>query len=107
METTEIRNLEILKKLAARSFQTLKPAPDNSKAYIAQIKLSNYVELGGLITDLLKLCILALDPEIPKIADKNNEPINVGLILETVLQLLPLEEMEVLSDFGEVVGGYD
>ncbi|OOV16521.1 hypothetical protein [Flavobacterium sp. LM4] len=104
METTEIRNLEVLKKLATRSFQTLKPAPDNSKAYIAQIKVSNYVELGGLITDLLKLCILGLDPETPKIAEKNNEPINVGLILETVLQLFPLEEMEFLSNVGKIIG---
>lgn len=104
METTEIRNLEVLKKLATRSFQTLKPAPDNSKAYIAQIKVSNYVELGGLITDLLKLCILALDPEISKIAEKNNEPVNMRLILETVLQLFPLEEMEFLSDVGKIIG---
>ncbi|CAD0008891.1 hypothetical protein [Flavobacterium salmonis] len=104
METTEIINLEILKKLSARSFQTLKPTPDNSKAYIAQIKVSNYVELGGLITDLLKLCILALDPETPKIVEKNNEPINVGLILETVLQLFPLEEMEFLSNVGKIIG---
>lgn len=104
METTEIRNLEVLKKLASRSFQTLKPTPDNSKACIAQIKVSNYVELGGLITDLLKLCILALDPETPKIVEKNNEPINVGLILETVLQLFPLEEMEFLSNVGKIIG---
>lgn len=105
METTEIKNLEVLKKLAARSFQTLKPAHDNSKAYIAQIKVSNYVELGGLITDLIKLCILSLDADTNKIAEKNsNEPVNVGLILETVLQLFPLEEMEFLSDVGEVVG---
>lgn len=104
MEITEIRILEVLKKLASRSFQTLKPASDNSKAYIAQIKVSNYVELGGLITDLLKLCILALDPEISEIAEKNNEPVNVRLILETVLQLFPLEEMEFFSDVGEVVG---
>lgn len=106
METTETKNLDILKKLAARSFQTLKPAPDNSKAYIAQVKFSNYVELGGLITDLLKLCILALDEDTNKIAEKNiTEPVNVGLILETVLQLFPLEEMEFLSDVGEVVSG--
>lgn len=106
METTEIKNIDFIKKLAARYFQTLKPAPDNSKDYIAQIKVSSYVELGGLITALLKLCILALDEDTNKITEKNsNEPINVGLILETVLQLFPLEEMEFLSDVGEVVGG--
>ncbi|MDR7212108.1 hypothetical protein [Flavobacterium piscis] len=106
METTEIKNLDTLKKLAARSFHTLKPTEDPSKTYIAQIKVSNYAELGCIITDLLKLCILALDPETPKVSEKNkNEPINVSVILETVLQLFPLEEMEFLSDVGEVVGG--
>lgn len=106
METTEIKNLEALKKLAARSFHTLKPTDDSSKTYIAQIKVSNYAELGCIMTDMLKLCILALDPETLNISEKDkNEPINVSLILETVLQLFPLEEMEFLSDVGEVVGG--
>jgi hypothetical protein len=105
METTEIRNLDSLKKLAARSFHTLKPTNDSSKAYTVPIKVSNYSELGCIITDLLILCILALDPETQKISEKNiNEPINVSLILETVLQMFPLDEMEFLSDVGEIVG---
>jgi hypothetical protein len=104
METNEIETLARLKKLTAIHFRTLKPANDESQSYIAQIKVLNYLELGCIITDMLKLCILALDHDMHKIEEKKNESINVGLILETVLQMFPLEEFEFLSYVSEIVG---
>ncbi|KFF08188.1 hypothetical protein [Flavobacterium hydatis] len=105
METNETKTLENLKRLIALHFRTLKPANDKSKAYIAQIKFVNYFELGCVITDMLKLCILALDEETHKLSEKNkNEAINVSLILETVLHMFPLDEFEFLSDVCEMVG---
>lgn len=106
METNETKTLEHLRKLTTLHFQTLKPVGNKSKAYVAQIKFVNYYDLGCVITDMIKLCILALDEETHKFSEKNkNEVINVSLILETVLQLFPMDELEFLSDVSEMVDG--
>ncbi|KQO23021.1 hypothetical protein ASF10_08030 [Flavobacterium sp. Leaf82] len=104
METNEMETLARLKKLTALHFRTLKPANDKSETYIAQIKVLNYFELGCIITDMLKLSILALDHDMHNVAEKKNQSINVGLILETVVQMFPLDEFEFLSCVGEIVG---
>ena len=104
METNETEIVNNLKRLTALHFRTLKPANDESKNYIAQIEVLNYLELGCVITDMLKLCILALDHDMHNVPEKKNQSINVSLVLETVLQMFPLSEMEFLSCVGEVVG---
>ncbi|PIF33568.1 hypothetical protein CLU81_4185 [Flavobacterium sp. 9] len=103
METNEIEKLAKLKRLTAQYFTTLKPT--NSKnSSVVQFRVVNYLELGCVITDMLKLCILALDHDMHKIEEKKNESINVSLILETVVQMFPLDEFEFLSYVGEMVG---
>jgi hypothetical protein len=104
METNEIEKLARLKRLTAQYFTTLKPTNDKNN-YTVQFKIINYLELGCVITDMIKLCILALDHDMHKIEEKKNESINVSLILETVVQMFPLDEFEFLSYVGEVVGG--
>ena len=101
MEVNETKSLERLKQLTALYFKTLKPAKDNSKEYTAQIKVVSYLELGCIITDLLKMCILALDHDPPSSENKSSA-INVSLILEMVLSIFPLDEMEFLGFVGEV-----
>ena len=64
MKTNETETLERLRKLTALHFHTLKPANDASKTYTAQIKVLNYFELGCVISDMIKLCILALDHDM-------------------------------------------
>ena len=104
METNEIKNLEYLKKLTALHFHTLKPSGNKTESYTAEFKVVNYFELGCIITDMLKLCILALDHEAPKISGTiKNQSINVSLILETVVQLIPMDELEFLSDISEML----
>ena len=102
METNEIETLAKLKKLTAQYFTTLKPTK-NKNSYAVQFKVVNYLELGCVITDMLKLCILALDHDMHKIEEMKHESINVSLILETVVQMFPLDEFEFLSYVGEIV----
>jgi len=104
METNETETLAKLKRLTAQYFTTLKPTK-NKNSYAVQFKVVNYLELSCVITDMLKLCILALDHDMHNIAEKKSQAINVSLILETVLQMFPLDEFEYLSYVGEVVGG--
>nr|WP_073488971.1 hypothetical protein [Flavobacterium sp. fv08] len=103
METNEIKNLEQLHKLTARYFSTLKPADDKTENNVAQIKFSNYFELGCVITNMLKMCILTLDQQADKISETNKNPVNVSLILETVLEMFPLDEFEFLSEISEML----
>lgn len=104
METNEIEIVKNLKRLTSMHFSTLKPDSDNSKDYTVQIKILNYLELGCVITDMLKLCILALDHDMHNVPEKKNQSINVSLVLETILQLFPLSEMEFLGYVEEMVG---
>ncbi|RKR08586.1 hypothetical protein C8C82_0462 [Flavobacterium sp. 81] len=69
METNEIEKLAKLKRLTAQYFTTLKPTKDKN-TYTVQFKIVNYLELGCVITDMLKLCILALDHDMHKIDQK-------------------------------------
>ena len=68
---------------------TLAPAEANneSQTYTAQINVLNYFELGCIISDMIKLCILALDHDMHNVGEKKKQSINVSLILVTVLQL--------------------
>lgn len=104
MKTDETETLERLRTLTALHFQTLKPANDKSKIYTVPINFLNYFELGCVISDMIKLCILALDHDMHNVGEKKKQSINVSLILETVLQLFPLDEMEFLGCVGEMVG---
>ncbi|MEN2401964.1 hypothetical protein GKZ90_0019400 [Flavobacterium sp. MC2016-06] len=104
MQTSEIKTIEYLRKLSTIYFTTLKPDNDKTKVNTAQIKFTNYYELGCTITEMLKLCILAQDYNSNKISETNkNKPIDVSAILEMVLEIFPLNEFEFLSDLSEML----
>lgn len=104
MEATEIKNLDHLKKLTSLYFHTLKPINDKTDSNFAQIKFQNYSEMGYFISDMLKMCILALDQNAHNFLENNKkQSINVSLILETILQLIPLDEFEFLSEINEII----
>lgn len=103
METKQTKNSDNIKKLSALYFNTLKRANDEKEIYTAEIKFINYYELGCVIINILQLCILAIDQETHKISKKEkNQSINVGLILELVLQLFPMDELEFLDEINEL-----
>lgn len=96
--------MENLRELTMRYFNTLKPSLDKTGTYTAQIKLSNYSELGCVITETLKLCIVALDHEAHKTSDTiKNSPINVALVLEMVLEMFPADEFEILDEINQML----
>ncbi|WP_278019562.1 hypothetical protein [Flavobacterium ginsengisoli] len=106
MEANEIKNSDKLKKLTSLYFRTLKPVNDQTKTNVAQISFLNYAELGYAIVDLLKLCILALEQDAHKTSETNkNGAINVSLILETIVELIPLHEFEFLSEINYLLAG--
>lgn len=104
MEANEIKTLEELRILNARYFNNVNSSTDKKGIYTAQIKFLNHFELGCAITDLLKLCILAVDHEEHNVSNSNkSSSINVSLILETALQMFPMDEFELLSELNEIL----
>ena len=104
MEAKEIKDLEYLKKLMSLYLNTLKMSANNTEYYIAEIKLLLYGELGCVIANMLKLCILALNSEAQEISKRIKNPsVDVALILEVVLQLFPVDEFELLSEINELL----
>lgn len=95
-----INNLEDLKILSVEYLNTLKPIQFKKDIYNAKIKLGSYYELGCIITNMLKSSILALEQNTIK--ETNYESINVVLLLETVLQLFPMDELELLDKIKEL-----
>jgi hypothetical protein len=72
--------------------------------YTAEIRVLNYYELAYVISNMLKLCILALDQEAPEISKTvKNTSINVAVVLEIVAQLLPLDEIEFLDEIDQIL----
>ncbi|WP_428230883.1 hypothetical protein [Flavobacterium sp.] len=106
MKPNEIKSLENLRKLTARYCTTLNPSKDKTKFYTAKIELLDYYELGCIITNMLKLCVLALENDTHRISETDKDSsINVSLILETVLKMFPLDEFEMLSEINEILVG--
>lgn len=96
MGTSGLRDLEYVKKLSNQYLNILKPASVGINN--AEIKVLNYSELGCIITNLIRLCINALENENGK-----KSSIDIGLILEQALHLFPSDEMELLDIIKEVL----
>ena len=108
MKINETKNLDNLKRLADGYLNTLKPTNDKNGFYIAEIKVMNYSELGCIITNMLKLCILALNQDEYEISETVKQPaIDVGLVLEVALQLFPNDEFDLLSEINQVLVSND
>lgn len=101
MEINEIEKLENLKKIIGKYFNSSK-SDNKSEFYTAQIKI-NYYELGCVITNMLKMCILTIDNEGHIMSSTNKNAINVSLILEMILEMFPLNEFELLGEISEIV----
>ena len=104
MNQNEIEKLENLSKLITSYFNTSKSGNDQSEVYNAQLNI-NYYELGCVITNMIKMCILTLDHDGDKRSGTNKNPINVSLVLEMVLEMFPMNEFELLGEINQMVVG--
>lgn len=96
MKSEELKALENIKKLSARYLNILKPTTNDT--YNAEIKISSYSELGCVILNMLKMCILTLEYD-----DCKKPSIDLRLILEKTVQLFPVDEFELLDIVKEIL----
>jgi len=103
METDKINKLKDIRVLSGKLLNALKPADDKRGMYNAEIRVYGYCELGSVVRNLMKLCIIALDhdsAEVPPTIE--NQYIDVGLILGIALQLFPVDEFEFLNEIADL-----
>lgn len=98
MEIAETEKLENLKKLISKMdyFTKLKPDANNNSLSVP-IKLSSYYELNLMVSSLLKTSISLLKNDI-----SSGIAIDLIILLEIALQLLPEDEMELLDKIREI-----
>ncbi|OMQ11113.1 hypothetical protein [[Flexibacter] sp. ATCC 35103] len=101
MESNETEKLENLRKLISLYFNRSKSNNNKSDVYTTQVNIS-YYEIGCVITNMIKMCILTLDNEGDKRSSTNKNPINVSLVLEMVLEMFPINEFELLSEINQM-----
>lgn len=93
----EVNFLESVSKM--KYFTKLNSDSKKDNSFNVILKIASYSELSMTISSLLKVSINALNNKI------NNEGIDVMLLLEMALQLLPNDEMELLDEiYGNVLG---
>jgi hypothetical protein len=98
MEIAETEKLENLKKLISKMdyFTKLKLDANNNSLSVP-IKLSSYYELNLMVSSLLKTSISLLKNDI-----SSEISIDLIILLEIALQLLPEDEMELLDKIREI-----
>jgi len=80
-------------------FTKLKRDPKSAELFVMELKISGYTELSSMLSDLLKVSILALEHDPPYVSRTIPNPeINVMGLLEIALQLLPHGEIELLDE---------
>ena len=86
--------LDLMSKI--KYFTKLKPDNKNNNLFKTELKIASYNELNLLVSDLLKVSIAALKSDTPSSASVSG--INVLILLEIALQLLPDAEIELLDE---------
>ncbi|MBS9461002.1 HEPN domain-containing protein [Flagellimonas sp. 389] len=95
--------LEKLKDLKEEHFYTLKPYSPERGTYSIDLLTDGYLDTSFMITNLIKVCITALEVEnFPNRSVQQPEH-NVREVLGYVLDLVPHEEMEFLDKIGKLL----
>lgn len=104
--TTTISNDEKLIKLeylVNKHFRLLKPYENRDGIFKMELTTEGYLDTAFIITNLLKVCILAMyTDDYPQRLIPQPEH-NVQEVLKLVLELIPMAEMELLDNLRDLV----
>ncbi|MEP6929228.1 MAG: hypothetical protein ABI850_04415 [Flavobacterium sp.] len=89
--------LDVMSKI--KYFTKLKPDNKDKNLFKTELKIASYSELNQMVSDLLKTSIAVLKSnESGTSASASVDGINVLMLLEIALQLLPDDEIELLDE---------
>ncbi|QSB27793.1 hypothetical protein [Flavobacterium sp. CLA17] len=89
--------LKLVKNM--KYFTKLKSDNSNGDLFNVTLKTASYNELNLMVSCLLKASICALKNDNSGYSSASESGIDVLLLLEMALQLLPDEEMQLLDEF--------
>ncbi|HUH46363.1 MAG TPA: HEPN domain-containing protein [Arenibacter sp.] len=95
--------LDEIKELAKAHFYTLKHYPNNKGLFHVNIRTEGYQELYFMISNLLKVCITALDADYVPNGFISQPEDNIREVLGYILELIPYEEMEFLDKIQDLL----
>jgi len=98
-----IERLGRLAGMAKDHFKLLKPDEDREGIYKVELTTKGYLDTAFMISNFLKVCILAMytDEHPGGLIPHPNH--NVQEVLKYILELIPLEEMELLDELRELL----
>ncbi|MBA4745721.1 MAG: HEPN domain-containing protein [Muricauda sp.] len=102
-ETKSVENndesslLEQLKELEKMHFHALKPYIPEKGLYSVELITKGYQETSFMISDLIKVCITALENENFSTRSVPQPHYNISQVLGFILDLIPHDEMEFLD----------
>lgn len=101
----EIKTIADLKEAAADSFHVVKRSEHIKGKAGVSIPVNSYAELSYFLIDVLKVSVAALEAESEGVGNVRNVASAVSGVLEKVIEIIPLEEMDLLDRIREVVDG--
>ncbi|MBP0904137.1 HEPN domain-containing protein [Mariniflexile gromovii] len=91
----EISNF--IKSLSEKDFSALKPYPFKKGLYTTGIVTEGYLDISFMISNLLKVCIIAMEAEYCSTHSIPEPEHNIREVLGYVLSMIPHNEMELLD----------
>lgn len=93
----KINTIEDLKELASHAFNVIEPCKNRKGEATVQISMNSYTELSWYLIDVIKVSVAALDAEHESVTDVRNISSAVSGVLAKLLNIIPLEEMDLLD----------
>src|SRR5690606_1541641 len=102
-EPEEGATLDEIKELAKAHFYTLKQYPNNKGLFHVNFRTEGYQELSFMISNLLKVCITALEADCFPTRSVPQPEHNIREVLGYILDMMPYEEMEFLDKVQDLL----
>lgn len=103
MAKDKIESIDDLKELAKNSFPVVKPCKNRKGKATVEIPVNSYAELSYFLIDVLKVTVAALEADSEGVGTVRNVPNAVSGVLEKIIEIIPLEEMDLLDKIHQMV----
>ncbi|GGK16559.1 hypothetical protein GCM10007962_08600 [Yeosuana aromativorans] len=95
--TNDKEIFKFIKSLSKKDFSALKPYPYKEGYYTIGLVAEGYLDLSFMISNLLKVCILAMEVEYFPTRSIPEPEHNIREVLGYILDMIPHNEMELLD----------
>ncbi|WP_199117779.1 hypothetical protein [Pedobacter sp. ASV28] len=99
----KINTIEDLKEVASRSINVITKSEHRKRRGTVQITMNSYSELSHYLIDVIKVSVAALDAEAESVTEVRNVASAVSGVLQTLIGIVPLEEMELLDKVRDLL----